>query len=97
LVFYELDLRRVEFVNCHFVGVDFDSCAFEVTRRFSADAFSARISGYLGIYEDNFEVGPEGLYQAKKWSKNVISAFERKVEYVGTAIRSRHLSTDNGR
>jgi hypothetical protein len=97
LVFSELDLRRVEFVNCHFVGVDFDSCAFEVTRRFSADAFSARISGYLGIHENDFEVGPEGLYQAKKWSKNVISAFERKVEYVGTAIRLRHLSTDGGR
>jgi hypothetical protein len=97
LVFYELDLRRVEFVNCHFVGVDFYACAFEVKRRFSADSFSARISGYVGIYEDDFEVGPEGLYQAKKWSKNVISAFERKVEYVVTAIRLRHLSTDGGR
>jgi len=97
LVFYELDLRRVEFVNCHFVGVEFNACAFEVKRRFSADSFSAKISGYLGIYEDNFEVGPEGLYQAKKWSKNVISAFERKVEYVGTEIRLRHLSTDGGR
>ena len=97
LVFYELDLRRVEFVNCHFVGVEFNACAFEVTRRFSADSFSARISGYVGIYENDVEVGPEGLYQAKKWSKNVISAFERKVGYVGTAIRSRHLSTDGGR
>lgn len=96
LVFGQLDLRRVEFVNCHFVGVVFYSCLFDVKRHFIADSFSAQVTGHTEIYENDYIEQDAIVTEAKNWSKNVISAFQRNQFGTITDIRYRHLVTEGG-